>query len=123
MYHHEGRWNAGKNPEPGVHYVDGDVNVSGNNIDLAGVTIIASGTINVSGSNIDLGTAAAGLPSLVSGSSACNQAAVNLSGSGIRWDGTIVALSGMVRMSGSAVTGGDIIAAAVRGSASTLTLD
>lgn len=123
FFAHVGRWNAGGSPERGVHFVAGDVNVSGSDVDLDGVTIIATGSINVSGSNIVMSPAAPGLPTLVSGSWACDSAAINLSGSNIEWDGTIVALSGMVRMSASNVEGGDVVAAAVRGSASNLILD
>jgi len=110
--------------DEGVHYVVGDVNISGSSVDLTGVTIVATGRINLSGSSIDLSPADPGLPTLVSGSDACNhKAAINISASSLLWDGTIVAVDGMVRVSASTVRGGDVVAAAVRGSASSLELD
>jgi adhesin HecA-like repeat protein len=109
--------------DPGVHYVVGDAQISGNKLEFEGVTIVATGSINLSGSSIALSPAAPGLPTLMSGSNACSSAAINLSSAKINWDGTIVALDGLVRTSGSKLDGGDIIAAAIRSSGSELNFD
>lgn len=111
----------GSDPAKGIHLVDGNVTVSGSGVDLQGVTVVATGTINVSGSSMTASPAAPGLPSLATTSSSCGKAAINVSSSASTWSGAIVAPNGLVRFSGSQVTGrGSVIGAAVRASGASL---
>ena len=113
----------GSKPAKGIHLVQGGVTLPGSRIDLEGVTVIATGVINVSGSSMIASPAAPGLPSLATTSDSCGGAAINLSGSESTWNGAIVAPNGLVRASGSQVTGrGMVVGAAVRLSAAAIEL-
>jgi len=118
-YHrHDGYWWVGDEVEPGVHYVDGSVQISASNIDLTGVTIVATGSIGVSGSGLRLSPATPGLPALLSGADGCYQTGINLSASSIQWDGVVAAPNARVQVNGSDLHGGKILAASVQMSGS-----
>jgi hypothetical protein len=102
---HNGKLQIHNSIEPGIHIVHGDVGVSGNEIDLNGVTIVATGRINLSSSSITLTPAAAGLPTLMTSASDCNRAAIQISGSDTVWHGPVVAADGLIRMSGAELHG------------------
>ena len=113
----------GSKPAKGIHLVQGGATLPGSKIDLEGVTVIATGVINVSGSSMIASPAAPGLPSLATTSTSCGGAAINLSSAASTWNGAIVAPNGLVRVSGSQITGrGMVAAAAVRLSGAAIAL-
>jgi hypothetical protein len=114
-YHrHDGDWWVGDSVEPGIHYVDGDVQVSGSNVDLRGVTIVATGTVGVSGPGLELSPAAPDLPAVLSGASGCSRTGINLSASSVEWSGVLAAPDARVRVNGSDLRGGTILASSVQ---------
>ena len=106
---------------PGVHYVAGDVNISGSSPVLTGVTIVATGRITISGSTT-LTPAAAGLPTLLSGGGSCWATGIQLSGSHVSWTGIIAAPGGGIQVSSSEVQGARLVGGSVQLSGSNITL-
>jgi hypothetical protein len=118
-YHrHDGYWRVGGSVERGIHYVDGDVQISGSNVDLAGVTIVATGTVGISGPGLELSPAAPSLPTVLSGASGCFRTGINLSASSIEWSGVLAAPDARVQVNGSDLRGGMILASSVQMSGS-----
>jgi hypothetical protein len=109
------------NLSPGIHYVAGDVNISGSSPVLAGVTLVATGRITISGST-SLSPASAGLPTLLAGGGSCWLTAIQLSGSNVSWTGTIAAPGGGIQISSSLVKGGRVVGGNVQLSGSNITL-
>jgi hypothetical protein len=119
---HNGAWTvSGGGATPGVHYVIGDVTISGNAPALTGVTIVATGRIQVSGAS-NISPARPDLPALFAGGGSCWTSGINLSGSKIEWSGVIAAPNGVVQVNGSKVVGGRIIAGSLQLSGSDITL-
>jgi hypothetical protein len=119
---HDGSWTvSGGGAEPGIHYVVGDVTISGNAPALTGVTIVATGRIQVSGAS-NISPARPDLPALFAGGGSCWNSGINLSGSKIEWTGVIAAPNGIVQVNGSKVVGGRIIAGSLQLSGSDITL-
>ena len=115
---HLGSWTiSGGGATPGIHYVAGDVTISGNAPALTGVTIVATGRIQVSGA-AKISPARSDMPALFSTGGSCWNSGINLSGSKIEWSGVIAAPNGLVQVSSSKVDGGRIIGAAVQMSGS-----
>lgn len=102
---------------PGIHYVAGDVVISGSSPALTGVTIVATGRITITGST-SMSPAAAGLPTLLAGGGSCWVTAIQLSGSHVSWTGTIAAPGGGIQVSGSHVVGGRLVGGNVQMSGS-----
>jgi hypothetical protein len=119
---HTGSWTvSGGGATPGIHYVVGDVTISGNAPALTGVTIVATGRIQVSGA-AKITPARPDLPALFSAGGSCWNSGINLSGSNIEWSGVIAAPSGVVQVNGSKVVGGRIIAGSLQLSGSDIKL-
>jgi hypothetical protein len=119
---HDGSWTVGGGgATPGIHYVVGDVTISGNAPALTGVTIVATGRIQVSGAS-NISPARPDLPALFAGGGSCWTSGINLSGSKIEWSGVIAAPNGVVQVNGSKVVGGRIIAGSLQLSGSDITL-
>jgi hypothetical protein len=112
---------SGGGAAPGIHYVAGDVTISGNAPALTGVTIVATGRIQVSGS-AKISPARADMPALFSTGGSCWNSGINLSGSKIEWSGVIAAPNGVVQVSSSKVDGGPIIGGTVQISGSDIEL-
>lgn len=100
---------------PGVHYVKGNVTISGSAPDLPGVTIVATGRIKISGGS-DLSPASPALPTLLAGTS------LEISGSSVTWTGLIAAPTSEVKLSGSRITGERLVGAFVRLSGSKIVI-
>jgi hypothetical protein len=109
------------NLSPGIHYVAGDVNISGPSPVLTGVTIVATGRITISGSTT-MSPAVVGLPTLLAGGGSCWVTAIQLSGSNVRWTGTIAAPGGGIQISSSEVHGGRLVGGSVQLSGSNINL-
>jgi formylmethanofuran dehydrogenase subunit C len=119
---HLGSWTiSGGGATPGIHYVAGDVTISGNAPALTGVTIVATGRIQVSGA-ATISPARSDMPALFSAGGSCWNSGINLSGSKIEWSGVIAAPNGLVQVSSSKVDGGRIIGGAVQMSGSDIEL-
>ena len=119
---HLGSWTiSGGGATPGIHYVAGDVTISGNAPALTGVTIVATGRIQVSGA-AKISPARSDMPALFSAGGSCWNSGINLSGSKIEWSGVIAAPNGLVQVSSSKVDGGRIIGGAVQMSGSDIEL-
>jgi hypothetical protein len=119
---HLGSWTvSGGGAAPGIHYVAGDVTISGNAPALTGVTIVATGRIQVSGS-AKISPARSDMPALFSAGGSCWSSGINLSGSKIEWSGVIAAPNGVVQVSSSKVDGGRIIGGSVQISGSDIEL-
>ncbi len=119
---HLGSWTvSGGGAAPGIHYVAGDVTISGNAPALTGVTIVATGRIQVSGS-AKISPARTDMPALFSTGGSCWNSGINLSGSRIEWSGVIAAPNGVVQVSSSKVDGGRIIGGTVQISGSDIEL-
>jgi hypothetical protein len=119
---HLGSWTvSGGGAAPGIHYVAGDVTISGDAPALTGVTIVATGRIQVSGS-AKISPARADMPALFSAGGSCWNSGIGLSGSKIEWSGVIAAPNGVVQVSSSKVDGGRIIGGSVQISGSDIEL-
>ena len=112
---------SGGGATPGIHYVAGDVTISGNAPALTGVTIVATGRIQVSGA-AKISPARPDMPALFSAGGSCWNSGINLSGSKIEWSGVIAAPNGLVQVSSSKVDGGRIIGGSVQMSGSDIEL-
>ena len=112
---------SGGGATPGIHYVAGDVTISGNAPALTGVTIVATGRIQVSGS-AKISPARPDMPALFSTGGSCWNSGIGLSGSKIEWTGVIAAPNGLVQVSSSKVDGGRIIGGSVQISGSDIEL-
>jgi hypothetical protein len=109
------------NLAPGIHYVAGDVNISGSSPILTGVTIVATGRITISGSTT-MSPASPNMPTLLSGGGSCWLNAIELSGSHLTWTGIIAAPGGGIQISSSHVEGGRLVGGNVQLSGSHVTL-
>jgi hypothetical protein len=105
----------------GIHYVAGDVTISGSSPILTGVTIVATGRITISGSTT-MSPASPGMPTLLSGGGSCWINAIQLSGSHVTWTGIIAAPGGGIQISSSQVKGGRVVGGNVQMSGSDVTL-
>jgi hypothetical protein len=83
-------------------------------VDLRGVTIVATGTVGVSGPGLELSPAAPDLPAVLSGASGCSRTGINLSASSVEWSGVLAAPDARVRVNGSDLRGGTILASSVQ---------
>ncbi|HZX54882.1 MAG TPA: hypothetical protein VFE86_09370, partial [Ilumatobacteraceae bacterium] len=109
------------NLSPGVHYVAGDVNISGSAPVLTGVTIVATGRIHISGATA-MTPAAVGLPTLLAGGGSCWLNAIELNGSHVSWTGVIAAPGGGIQIGSSEVVGGRAVGGNISMSGSSVTL-
>ena len=111
---HIGYWTVGSSgATPGVHYVIGDVMISGNAPDLIGVTIVATGTVTISGGSV-LTPARSDLPTVLADGGSCRNSAIRLSGSSITWSGVLVAPNGAIAVNGSSIRGDSIVGANIQ---------
>jgi adhesin HecA-like repeat protein len=108
-----GNWNP-YGAAPGIYYVDGNVTISASSVDLRGVTIVATGTVTVSGSDSRLSPARSDLPTVLAGGGDCHRAAINVSGSSVRWEGLLAAPNGLAQINGSKPRGGQVMAFAIQ---------
>lgn len=89
---------------PGVHVVDGDVNIRTNQTRLDRVTIVATGTISIESSAVELTSFAAELPALFAVGGSCGVDAVSVAASAMKIAGTVIAPSGTVRLAAPLVS-------------------
>jgi hypothetical protein len=106
---------------PGVHYVAGDVVISGSSPTLTGVTIVATGRITISGSTT-MTPASPSMPTLLAGGGSCWLTAIQLSGSKVTWSGIIAAPGGGIQISASETKGGRVVGGNIQLSGSQVTL-
>ena len=118
FHRHTGDWTISGSVAPGIHYVAGDVKISASNVALNGVTIVATGTVDISGSDLTLSPAAPGLPTVLSGAIGCKNDAIHLHGNSVEWSGVLAAPGAGVKLNGSDLRGGMILASTVKMSGS-----
>jgi hypothetical protein len=116
---HTGDWTVdGGGAAPGVHFVSGDVVISGSSANLAGTTIVATGTVNIAADGSVLSPAAPELPTLLAFGGTCKKAAINLAASALTWSGVLAAPNGVAQVNASTLRGGSLLGAAIQMSAS-----
>lgn len=115
---HNGQWTIGATGATrGLHYVKGDVVISGSAPDLVGVTIVATGSVTISGGSVITPTRT-DLPTILAGGGSWWNSAINLSGNSISWTGVLAAPNGVVAINGSKLRGGSILAGNIQMSGS-----
>ncbi len=109
----------------GLHYVDGDVQISASSALLNEVTIVATGTISISSSGISLTPYADDLPALYAGSTDCSKVGIELATSGLTVHGAVVAPGSKVKVNASVATvdEGALVGSSVDLGASTITIN